>query len=570
MQKFIPILDWLPRYNAAALSGDLSAGITVGIMLVPQGMAYAMLAGLPPIYGLYASTIPIIIYALLGTSRQLAVGPVAMVSLLVASGVGAVAEIGGENFLSLAILLALMVGIIQFTLGILRLGFLANFLSHPVISGFTSAAALIIGFSQLKHLLGLDIPRGQMHETLLHILDQFSLVNLPTLAIGLGSILIILVSKKINKSIPSPLIVVLLGVLISYLFKLDASGVQIIEDVPGGLPQFVVPSINQKSIILLLPIAITISLVSYIQSFAVAKAIHAKHKNYVLDPNQELMGLGLANIGGSLFQSFPVTGGFSRTAVNDQAGASTGMASIISASIVLLTLLFLTPYFYYLPKAVLAAIIIVAVFGLIDISEIKHLWQYDKIDFVNLVITALATLFIGIEPGIFIGVAFSLLTVLYRVSYPHLTELGKLPGSDTFRNVSRFDNLTRYDKSLIIRFDAEIFFGNSNIMKNSVLEMSKVREGIENVIIEATGITHMDSTAIHMLRDLSSELKAEGISLRMVDVKGPLRDIFKRNKIIDLLGEENFFLTIKDAIEFSNDVSTNEEQKRFVFQTDEH
>lgn len=566
MHKYIPILSWLPSYDKSLLSGDLSAGVTVGIMLVPQGMAYAMLAGLPPIYGLYASTIPLIIYALLGSSRQLAVGPVALISLLVVSGVGAIAEIGSSSFISLAILLALMVGVIQLALGILKLGFLVNFLSHPVISGFTTAAAIIIGFSQLKHLLGLDIPRGDLIDTLTNVWSGLDLINIPTLAVGIGAISIIVTLRKINRKIPSPLIVVLLGLAVVYFLNLDQQGVSIIKDVPKGLPPFSLPELGNGAMISLIPIALTISLVSYMESYAVAKAIQAKHKDYELDPNQELIGLGMANIAGSLFSSFPVTGGFSRSAVNDQAGAKTAIATIISALIVLLTLLFLTPYFYYLPKAVLAAIIIVAVYGLLDIKEAKHLWHKDKIDFVTFMITALATLFIGIEPGIAIGVLFSLLAVLYKISYPHITELGQIPDKNVFRNVSRFDNLATNDENLILRFDAQLFFANSNTFKNTILSKLTERPAAQHVIIEASGIHQMDSSAIHMLEDLNNDLKKKNIKLQFADVKGPLRDIFKRYGLFEKIGKSNFYLSVNDAIE-SNSQSEKNKNDEYIFQT---
>lgn len=551
MNFYFPISNWLPNYRRSFLPDDLSAGITVGIMLIPQGMAYAMLAGLPPIYGLYAATLPLIVYAILGTSRHLAVGPVAMVSLLVASGVGAIADIGTESFISLSILLALMVGVFQFLLGVFRIGFIVNFLSHPVISGFTTAAALIIGFSQLKHLLGIDISRGKVHETIIAVTKQIQEINIPTLLIGLGAVVLILFLKHLSKKIPSPLIVVVLGSCLVYFLNLQDLGVSIIKDVPRGLPSFSIPKFDGSSILSLMPIAVTIAAISYMESFAVAKAIQNKHKDYSIDPNQELISLGASNIIGSLFNGFPVTGGFSRTAVNDQAGAKTQLAAIISAAIVLLTLLFLTPYFYYLPKAVLAAIILVAVYGLIDIQEAKYLWKHDKIDFVTFLLTAGVTLLIGIEPGIGVGVLFSIILVVYRVAYPHITELAQIPESNTFRSISRFENLNAYDSSLILRFDAQLFFGNCQSFKNSILHKVEQNENLKYVIIEASGIHHIDSSSIHMLKDLYQDLIDKEIQLQFADVKGPLRDLFDLNGIYKLLGESNFYLTVLDSIQYN-------------------
>ncbi|NNM15718.1 MAG: sodium-independent anion transporter, partial [Bacteroidia bacterium] len=344
MKNLIPALDWIQNYKKEYLTGDLTAGLTVGVMLIPQGMAYSMLAGLPPIYGLYASTIPLIIYALFGTSRQLAVGPVAMVALLISSGVGALATIGSNEFIALAILLALMVGVIQFAMGIFKLGFLVNFLSHPVIAGFTSAAAIIIGFSQLKHLLGFNIPRGKVHEIILNVIENFGSINVPTLLIGAGAIALLLIIKSINKKIPGPLLAVLFGIGAVYFLGLHEQGVKIVKDVPGGLDIFGIPSIDLTSVTSLIPVALTIAFIGFMESIAVAKAIQAKHKDYEVTANKELIGLGLANIIGSFFKAFPVTGGFSRTAVNDQAGARTGLSPIISAVLIIFTLLFLTEY----------------------------------------------------------------------------------------------------------------------------------------------------------------------------------------------------------------------------------
>ena len=428
IKEFIPILEWLPKYGTAELKGDLAAGLTVGVMLIPQGMAYAMLAGLPPIYGLYASILPLILYAIFGTSRQLAVGPVAMVSLLIAAGVGAIAETGSETFIQLAILLALMVGLIQLLMGLFRLGFLVNFLSHPVVSGFTSAAALIIGFSQLKHLLGINIPRSNhVHEIIQNALENISATNLYTLGIGLTAIVIILAIKKLKIRIPGPLVAVVFGVLAVWLSGVDAQGVKIVGSVPDGLPSFAFPTIDLSQIQTLLPIAFTIAFISFMESIAVAKAIQSKHGDYKVVPNQELIALGAANIGGSLLQAFPTTGGFSRTAVNDQAGAKTGMAAIISAGLIVLTLLFLTPLFYFLPKAILASVIMVAVFGLIDYKEAIQLWKNYRPDFWMLAVTFVGTLLLGIEEGVLIGVVLSLAMIIFQTTKPHIATLGKIP-----------------------------------------------------------------------------------------------------------------------------------------------
>jgi SulP family sulfate permease len=535
-------------YDRKNFSGDLSAGLTVGVMLIPQGMAYAMLAGLPPIYGLYASTIPLIVYALFGTSRQLAVGPVAMVALLISSGVGALAEIGSAEFVAMAILLALMVGLIQLAMGVFRLGFLVNFLSHPVIAGFTSAAALIIGFSQLKHLLGISIPRGKVHETILNVATNIDAVNLPTLFLGLGAIIILLVVKKWNKRLPGPLIVVLFGMAAVYFLGLNEQGVKIIKEVPGGLPSFGVPLINGTNLLALLPVALTISFVGFMESIAVAKAIQAKHKNYQISANQELIGLGLANIIGSFFKAFPVTGGFSRTAVNDQAGAKTGLASIISAVLIIVTLLFLTKYFYFLPNAILAAIIMVAVFGLIDFAEAKHLWKYDKKDFLVFMITALATLGLGIEEGILIGVVLSLGLLIYKVSYPHIAELGNVPESKEFRNIERFSDLETYEGILILRFDAQLYFANATSLVDFIYKKIKVKPGVRHIVLDCSAISSLDSSAVHTFQDLVRDLENKDIQLYFSHVIGPVRDALRLNGVLKQENMEHFYLSTADAV----------------------
>lgn len=550
LKSFFPFLDWIKNYNGDFLKGDLSAGLTVGVMLIPQGMAYAMIAGLPPIYGLYASTFPLIIYALLGTSRQLAVGPVAMVSLLTAAGIGAMAEGGTETYIGLAIALALFVGLIQFLLGAFRLGFLVNFLSHPVISGFTSAAALIIGLSQLKHLLGVDIARSHhVHEIILQAVEKFGEINWTTFAIGAGGIAVIMIVKRVNKAIPGPLLAVVFGIIAVWGMGLTEAGVKIVGEVPKGLPSFKIPSFDLATTQSLLSIALAISLVSFMESIAVAKAIQSKHKNYKVIPNQELIALGMSNIVGSLFQSYPVTGGFSRTAVNDQSGAKSGMASIISALLILLTLLFLTPLFYYLPKAILASVIMVAVFGLIDLKEPVHLWKTDRSDFWMLIVTFLGTLSLGIEIGIGLGVVLSLAMIIFQTARPHIAVLGRVPGKTFYRNVQRFKQVENRADLLILRFDAQLYFANLSFLQEKIEELIEEKgKALKRVIINAESINNLDSSAIHFLDELVSELRSQGRDIYFSGVKGPVRDLLARAELDKKIGENNFFATVHEAV----------------------
>jgi len=552
IKQLVPAFDWLPHYTNEQFKGDLAAGLTVGVMLIPQGMAYAMIAGLPPIYGLYAATLPLLIYAFLGTSRQLAVGPVAMVSLLTAAGVGTLAEGGTELYISLAITLAFMVGAIQFLLGIFRLGFLVNFLSHPVISGFTSAAALIIGLSQLKHLLGIPIARtNYVHEIIIQAIEQFGTINWTTFAIGLGGILIIKIAKKISAAIPSQLIAVVFGIVVVLFFDLTQQGVKIVGEVPSGLPSFSMPDFSLATLQSLFPIAMAIALVSFMESIAVAKSIQAKHKDYEVDSNQELIALGLANVGGSFLQAYPVTGGFSRTAVNDQAGAKTGIAAIISAILIVLTLLFLTPLFYYLPQTILASVIMVAVFGLIDLKEPKHLWQANRSDFWMLVATFIGTLALGIEEGIGIGVFLSLAMIIFRTTRPHIAELGKVPNTNFYRNIARFEQIEAQEDKLIIRFDAQLYFANTSYFRDKVNEFAEQKgAALKTIILNFNSINNLDSSAAHMLETLVNDYRQKGIKILFAGVKGPVRDAMDKSHLIDIIGRGHFFMSVQEAVDF--------------------
>jgi len=562
LKSFIPLLEWLPKYKKEYLSGDLSAGLTVGIMLIPQGMAYAMIAGLPPVFGLYAALIPQVIYGILGTSRQLSVGPVAMDSLLVASGLGALSLSGIDEYISMAIFLALFMGAIQFILGVVRMGFLVNFLSKPVISGFTSAAALIIGLSQLKHLLGTQIERSnQIHILLLNALKTIDQTNLVALGLGIAAIVVIKALKRLHNRIPGALIVTVSGIVITYVFRLDQLGLSIVQEVPSGLPSFGVPTVAQDRIGELFPIAMTLALIAFMEAISVAKAIEEKHKLNEVKPNQELIALGLSNVVGALFQSYPTTGGFSRTAVNDQAGANSTLASFISAAIVGLTLLFLTPLFYYLPNTVLAAIIMVAVFGLIDFHYPRTLWKNRKDEFALLIFTFIITLTVGIKEGILFGVLLSLLLLVYRSSSPHFAVLARVNNSPYYRNVRRFSSEVTIDPAILLfRFDGQLYFGNKDYFKSSLLKAMEERgASLKHLVLNVEPMNYIDSSAAFMLRQLFEDLKSKGISISIAGPIGPIRDILKRSGIVSLLGEEAFFENTHSAYQVASGESTAED-----------
>ena len=565
IKSIFPILDWLPTYQRGWLKGDISAGITVGIMLIPQGMAYASIAGLPAVYGLYASIVPLLIYAVFGTSRQLAVGPVAMVSLLTATAIGAIEGLSMDEYIAYAIILAFMVGAIQFLLGLFRLGFLVSFLSHPVVSGFTSAAALIIGLSQLKHLLGIDLERSHhIHKILWQAIQSLDQLNVYALGIGLVGIVIIIASRKLSRSLPGQLFAMIFGILMITIFGWaeGASAVSIVGDIPNTLPTFGMVQLNTDILLLLLPMALTISLISFMESIAVAKAIQMKHRTYKVIPNQELIGLGMANILGSFFQSYPTTGGFSRTAVNDQAGAKSGLAGIISAGLIILTLLFLTPFFYNLPKAILASVIMVAVFGLIDYKEAIHLFKSNKTDFWMLMVTFLATLGLGIELGIGLGVILSLAMVLYKTTRPHTARLAKVPNTHFYRNINRFSNLEINDELLIYRFDAQLFFANTDFFKEKLYEFEKLKKGkLKVLIIDGESINNIDSTAIHALEEIVEDFNSRDVTVFFTGIKGPVRDLLKKSGFTKFLTDDHFFMSIQEAVDYYE--SNGEEVNQF-------
>jgi SulP family sulfate permease len=573
IRTILPILDWFPSYKNNWLKGDISAGLTVGVMLIPQGMAYASIAGLPAVYGLYASILPLLIYAIFGTSRQLAVGPVAMVSLLTATAIGSFEGLTIDEYISYAILLAFLVGGFQFLLGLFRLGFLVNFLSHPVVSGFTSAAAFIIGLSQLKHLLGVSIPRSHhVHEILLNAFEKVEEINWIAFAIGVIGIFIIILSKRINKSFPGQLFAVVFGILTVTLFGLGegTNVVSIVGEIPNSLPKLVIPGFDVEVIKLLIPMALTISLISFMESIAVAKAIQTKHRDYKVVPNKELVALGLANVVGSFFQSYPTTGGFSRTAVNDQAGAKTGLASIISATLIVITLLFLTPFFYNLPKTILASVIMVAVFGLVDYKEAIHLFKSKKTDFWMLMATFVATLSFGVEIGIGLGVVLSLAMVLFKTTRPHTARLAKVPNTHFYRNITRFSDLEINNELLIYRFDAQLFFANTNFFKDKLYEYELLSGGnLKLLIIDGESINNIDSTAIHMLEEVALDFNSRGIKVFFTGIKGPVRDIMFKSGFMKKINTNNFFMSIQEAVDFYEEQKENNGLEKYINQVND-
>ena len=552
MKKYLPIFQWISKYNSSLLKKDAIAGVTVGVVLIPQGIAYALIAGLPPIYGLYTALVPQLVYAILGTSPRVAVGPVAMDSLLVAAGIASLTVVGTENIVAIAILLAFTVGVIQVLLGVLKLGFIVNFLSRPVISGFTSAAAIIIGVNQFKNLLGIPIPRSnRIHEILIHFYQNVLDTNLQTFSIGAGAIVIIFILKKINKNIPSPLVVVILGILILKFLNNTFHEVAIIKEIPSGLPSFGVPNISYQTVMEMLPIAITIAMIGFLETVSIGKSLETNEDIIQVKPNQELIAIGLGNVLGSFFKSYPSTASFSRSAVNQDAGAKTGFAAFFSVGIVGSVLLFLTPMFYYLPKAVLAAIIIVSVLKLIDYKEAMRLWNVNKIDFWMLLVTFIGTLFFGIKEGIGVGVSLSLVMVIFRTSKPHVAVLGRIPNTSFFRNINRFDDMEIHHEVLIIRFDSHLYFANTNYFRERLDDLATEKgKELKLIILDCECINGLDSTGAAMWNDRIDFYATQDIKIHFTNVKGPVRDAMTKAGIIEKIGIENCFMSNHGALTF--------------------
>lgn len=564
LRRYVPVLSWLPAYRRADLTGDLIAGSVVAIMLVPQGMAYALLAGLPPQVGLYASIMPLVIYGLLGTSRTLAVGPVALVSLLVATGITAVAEPGSAVTLQLALTLALLVGVLQVAMGLLRLGFLVNFLSHPVLAGFTSAAAIVIGFSQVKHLLGTGGPRTEsFFDTLRVTLAHLGETNGVTLALGVFGIATLLYFKHglgghlrrlgmserwiMPATRSAPLVVVLAGTLLVWALGLDArAGVKIVGAVPAGLPPLTLPTLEPDALRLLLPTAVVISFVGYMESISVAKSLASKRRQKV-DSNQELIALGAANLGATFTGGYPVTGGLSRSVVNFSAGANTGLASLITAVLVAVTVLFLTPLFYYLPQAILAAIIVVAVVGLIDVKTLRYDWRYSKADAASFVVTFAAVLALGIEVGILVGVAGALLLFIWRTSKPHMAIVGRLGESEVYRNVLRHEVRT-CPRAIALRVDESLYFANTKYLEDTLLNLAADRPEVDYVVLICTAVNMIDASALETLEGLQLELRSAGVALHFAAIKGPVMDRLRTIGFVTAVGADHFHETTLDAM----------------------
>lgn len=552
LNNIFPVLDWGRSYNKAALSNDLIAALIVTIMLIPQSLAYALLAGLPPETGLYASIVPIILYAIFGTSRALAVGPVAVVSLMTAATLGNIASLGSASYLSAALTLAFLSGAILLIMGIFRLGLLANFLSHPVIAGFITASGVIIAASQLKHILGIDASGHNLWELAVSLWQHLADFNPITLVIGVSATAFLFWVRKGMKPMlrsfgvsplladiatkAGPVAAVVLSTLCVWLFDLNASGVKIVADVPQSLPPLTMPELSFDLISALFVPALLISIIGFVESISVAQTLAAK-KRQRINPNQELIALGSANLGAAFSGGFPVTGGFSRSVVNFDAGAETPAAGAYTAVGLAIAALALTPLIYFLPKATLAATIIVAVLGLVDFSILKRSWGYSKADFSAVLATILLTLCMGVEVGVSGGVLLSVLLHLYKTSKPHIAELGLVPDSQHFRNIHRHKVQT-LPNVLQLRIDESLYFANTRFLEDYIYDRVSGETPLEHVVLMCSAVNDIDLSALESLEAINERLAAMGVKLHLSEVKGPVMDRLMREHFLsEMTGE---------------------------------
>jgi sulfate transporter 4 len=582
----LPCTKWLRTYDIKSnLLVDVIAGCTVGVMIVPQSMSYAKLAGLPVEYGLYSSLVPVLTYALFGSSRQLAVGPVAIISLMLNTGLTHVMDDIGipkddpdyqEQYQTLAIQTSFLVGVAYLLMGLLRLGFVTIFLSHAVISGFTTGAAVIIGMSQLKHILGYDVENSKVLYTLLvNLIQGLDKFNYKTFLLGTSSVIMLLAMKHLGKTVPKlkwmrplgPLTVTVVTIVLTVTLNLQDEGIPIVGYIPKGLPSFTgnlwtpIPNLNQLWVVV-----VSITIVGFMESIAIAKQLASKHK-YELDTSQELMGLGMANFFGAMFHCYPITGSFSRSAVNNDSGAQSGISGMVTSILVGITLLLLTPIFEKLPLCVLAAIVISGVIGLLDYEEAMYLWKVHKFDFLVWMVACTGTMFLGVEIGLGIAVMVSLLLVLYESAVPHTAVLGRLPGSTVYRNVKQYTEAERYDGIVAVQIDAPIYFANTlsireklekyertaeKLLQERQQQQQQQQEGVEHkvkyIVLELSPVSHVDTSGLHILHDMLRLYKDRGIQLCFSNPGVQVMERFQTSGLAAEVGEEHIFVTMHDAM----------------------
>jgi SulP family sulfate permease len=554
---------WLRAYRPAWLAGDLTAGVIVTVMLIPQSLAYALLAGLPPEVGLYASILPIVAYALLGSSMTLAVGPVAVASLMTASALQPLASAGSAEYVALAVQLSMISGVMLLAFGALRLGFLAYFLSHPVISGFISGSAVLIAVGQLKYILGVKVAGSTVLETLAGLVKALPQTQPVTLAIGVSSLLFLLLARRYLAQLLTrmggpakaadlvaklaPMVAVIASTAVVAVFKLnETAGVSVVGNIPQGLPQLSLSLPSMSTLGQLWLPALLITLIGFVESVSVAQSLALKRQQRI-QPNRELLGLGAANVASALSGGYPVTGGFARSVVNFAAGAHTPLAGVISAGLMALVIAALTGLFYYLPHAVLAATIIVAVTSLIDVQTLKEAWHYDRADALSLLATAAGVVALGVEVGILMGVALSLAVLVWRSSRPHMAVVGRVPGTEHFRNIDRH-SVETVPGLLALRVDESLFFANATVLEDRIEGLLSEDAAVRHVLLICSAVNRIDTTALGVLTQLERSLAARSIEFMLAEIKGPVMDRLRPTELGQRL-LNRVFLSVDEAFE---------------------
>jgi sulfate permease, SulP family len=541
--KWLPITSWLPDYSRQDATKDGLAAIIVTLMLIPQSLAYAMVAGLPPVTGLYASILPLVAYTLLGTSKTLAVGPVAVISLMTAEAVSPLFAAGSAGYITAAATLAFLSGVVLFLMSVFRLGFLTTFLSHPVLSGFMTASGILISIGQFKHIMGVPLHGENALERLIGLVMAIPQTNIYTLIIGIGSLAALIYARRnlkaslirlgLNQSLAAhvtklaPVIIMLLSIAVVALFGLEEKGVSVVGDIPSGLPSFAIPSLDPRLIVDLLPAAILLSIIGFVESASVGQTLAAKRRERI-SPNQELIALSGANLASALHGGFPVTGGLSRSVVNYDAGAETPLAGTFTAIGIGLTVLYFTPLFTYLPHAVLAATIIVAVSALIDVKAIIHTWESAKSDAIAMFLTIIGVLAFNVEIGVLAGLASSLALFLWRTSRPHIAVVGLIAGTEHFRNIHRF-NVVQSKTVLSLRIDESLYFANARYLEDKIPEYIEQFPQTKHLVLMLSGVNMVDASALESLELIHDRLNESGIALHFSEIKGPVMDDMQKS-----------------------------------------
>lgn len=548
MRRWVSVLDWLPNYRRADLPGDIVAGITGAAVLVPQSMAYAQIAHLPPVVGLYASVVPLLVYSVLGRVPQLAIGPLASISILSAVGVSKLAPEGTAQFVALSATLAVLVGIVHLVIGLGRLGFLVRFLSEPVMNGFLGGVGVLLIATQLGPLTGVPIAStsSRAFEIARDWIEGLDGASLTTAALGVLAIVLLLVAKRWRR-VPAPLLILVVASLAVAIFGLDEHGIAVVGSVPSGLAAPETPLWSLHDVQVLLPTAFAITLISVLESMSLARDFSERH-GYDMNPNQEIAAIGASNVSAGFFQGMVVTSAITRSSILDEAGARTQLSGALSALIVAPLLIFGTATFSDIPITVLAAIVIVAVLPFVKVGEARRLWRVQRSDFWVAMLAFWGTLFLGLELGVLLAVATSITLIVYRVSRPHIPELGRLPGTDSFVERDRHSEAQTYPGTAIVRVEAPLYFTNAEPLANRLKRLELDHPDLHTIVLDASGVNHLDATADHELRTLANGYRARDIRLLFVNVDDNVREVMDASGLTELVGAGGFFATDADAV----------------------